>query len=38
MFHFVYYQVEFPEYDPVNYTAPVVLKKPPWVDTDLMNM
>lgn len=32
------WEVEFPEYDPVNYTAPVVLKKPPWADTDLMNM
>lgn len=30
--------MEFPDYDPVSYTAPVVLKKPPWADPDLMNM
>lgn len=32
------WEVEFPEYDPVNYTAPVVLRRPPWADLDLMSM
>jgi len=32
------WEVEFPDYSPVSYTAPVVLKKPPWADPDLMSM
>lgn len=32
------WEVEFPDYGPVNYTAPVVLNKPPWADPDLMSM
>lgn len=32
------FKVEFPDYSPVSYTAPVVLKKPPWADPDLMSM
>ncbi|KAJ7389832.1 Transient receptor putative cation channel sub M member 2 [Desmophyllum pertusum] len=32
------WEVEFPDYSPVDYTAPVVLKKPPWADPDLMSM
>lgn len=34
----VLWEVDFPDYSPVNYTAPVVLKKPSWADDDLMSM
>ena len=30
--------MDFSEYNPVNYTAPVVLRNPPWADPDLMSM
>lgn len=36
--HVFCFKVEFPDYNPVSYTAPVVLKKPPWADPDLMSM
>ncbi|RMX42269.1 hypothetical protein pdam_00009856 [Pocillopora damicornis] len=32
------WEVDLPDYSPVNYTAPIVLKKPPWADYDLMSM
>ncbi|XP_074622988.1 transient receptor potential cation channel subfamily M member-like 2 isoform X1 [Acropora palmata] len=32
------WEVDFSEYNPVNYTAPVVLRNPPWADPDLMSM
>ncbi|XP_028517955.1 transient receptor potential cation channel subfamily M member 2 isoform X2 [Exaiptasia diaphana] len=32
------WEVNFPGYKPVEYTAPVVLSKPPWADPDLMSM
>nr|6CO7_A Chain A, Predicted protein [Nematostella vectensis]6CO7_B Chain B, Predicted protein [Nematostella vectensis]6CO7_C Chain C, Predicted protein [Nematostella vectensis]6CO7_D Chain D, Predicted protein [Nematostella vectensis] len=32
------WQVPFPDYKPVNYTAPVVLANPVWADKDLMAM
>ncbi|KAL9974194.1 hypothetical protein ACROYT_G011206 [Oculina patagonica] len=32
------WEVDFPDYSPVSYTAPVVLKKPSWADPDLMSM
>lgn len=30
--------MDFSEYNPVKYTAPVVLRNPPWADPDLMSM
>ena len=30
----VLWSVDWPEYKPVDYTAPSVLKQPPWADLD----
>ena len=37
-FIFFIVQIPFPEYTPVDYTAPVVLSNPPWADPDLLSL